>query len=102
MPFFPRRARIRVGLVVSVCAVALISVSSWASRQHADGSLGITTAAATSDKGGLSPVAATITVNSLADVAIGPDGLCTLREAISAANTDTSSGVVAGECAAGR
>ena len=44
--------------------------------------------------------AATITVNSTADV-IANDGECTLREAITAANTDMVSGAMAGECAAG-
>ena len=29
------------------------------------------------------------------------DGVCTLREAITAANSDTASGATAGECAAG-
>ena len=45
--------------------------------------------------------AATITVNSLADDADGADGECTLREAITAANTDTASGAADGECAQG-
>jgi CSLREA domain-containing protein len=45
--------------------------------------------------------ASTITVNSLADDADGTDGECTLREAITSANTDTSSGMATGECAAG-
>ena len=45
--------------------------------------------------------AATITVNSLADDAEGADGECTLREAITSANTDTASGTATGECAAG-
>jgi CSLREA domain-containing protein len=45
--------------------------------------------------------AADITVNSLADDADGADGECTLREAITAANTDTTSGTATGECAAG-
>ncbi len=45
--------------------------------------------------------AAIITVNSLADDADGTDGKCTLREAITAANTDTASGTATGECAAG-
>ena len=40
-------------------------------------------------------------VNSLADTVISGDGLCTLREAITAANTNTSSGGVPGECPAG-
>ena len=44
--------------------------------------------------------AATITVSSLAD-ATANDGVCTLREAIIAANTNTASGAAAGECAAG-
>lgn len=41
-----------------------------------------------------------IQVNSTADV-IADDGQCTLREAITAANMDTASGTIAGECAAG-
>lgn len=45
-------------------------------------------------------LAASITLNSLADIA-ADDGLCTLREAITAANTDTASGASAGECGAG-
>ena len=44
--------------------------------------------------------AATITVNSIADTAAN-DGVCTLREAITAANSNTASGALAGECAAG-
>jgi CSLREA domain-containing protein/uncharacterized repeat protein (TIGR01451 family) len=44
--------------------------------------------------------AATITVNSSTDVAAN-DGVCTLREAIIAANDDMTSGASAGECAAG-
>lgn len=47
-----------------------------------------------------SAYAAGITVNSTADV-IADDGQCTLREAITAANTDTASGLMAGECTAG-
>lgn len=43
----------------------------------------------------------TIAVNSTSDVANGNDGLCTLREAITAANSNTASGATAGECAAG-
>jgi len=45
--------------------------------------------------------AATITVNSTADVAVN-DGQCTLREAIIAANNNAASGAMAGECAAGQ
>lgn len=44
--------------------------------------------------------AATITVNSVSDTAAN-DGACTLREAITASNTNTASGGAAGECAAG-
>lgn len=44
--------------------------------------------------------AATITVNSTADTT-ADDGECTLREAITAANTNTASGAMTGECAAG-
>ena len=42
----------------------------------------------------------TITVNSTADAA-ADDGACTLREAITAANTNTASGAMANECPAG-
>jgi CSLREA domain-containing protein len=44
--------------------------------------------------------AASIVVNSNADTAAN-DGVCTLREAIAAANTNTASGAATGECAAG-
>ena len=44
--------------------------------------------------------AATITVDTTSDV-VADDGQCSLREAISAANTDTASGSTTGECAAG-
>ncbi|HTO87601.1 MAG TPA: CSLREA domain-containing protein [Thermoanaerobaculia bacterium] len=49
---------------------------------------------------GARALASTITVNSAADVAAN-DGLCTLKEAIIAANTNKASGAAAGECAAG-
>ena len=45
--------------------------------------------------------AASITVTSTADVLSGADGLCTLREAIIAANSNAPSGAVTGECPAG-
>lgn len=48
----------------------------------------------------LAHAASTIVVNSTAD-SIANDGVCTLREAIIAANTDTASGAAAGECIAG-
>ncbi|MBI1299675.1 CSLREA domain-containing protein, partial [bacterium] len=41
-----------------------------------------------------------IVVNTTNDV-VANDGFCSLREAITAANTDTSSGATSGECAAG-
>ena len=44
--------------------------------------------------------AATITVNTTSDV-VANDGQCSLREAITAANTNTASGAAGGECAAG-
>jgi hypothetical protein len=44
--------------------------------------------------------AATIAVNSLAND-VADDAQCTLHEAIIAANADTASGAMAGECAAG-
>lgn len=51
--------------------------------------------------GGQSAWAATITINSLADTTSADDGICTLREAITAANSDSPSGVISGECVAG-
>jgi CSLREA domain-containing protein len=45
--------------------------------------------------------AATITVNSAADVLDGADGQCTLREAVLAANDNVASGAASGECVAG-
>ena len=46
------------------------------------------------------PIPTRMTVNSLSDVAAN-DGLCTLREAITSANTNTASGAASGECGAG-
>lgn len=63
----------RAARTLSVAAVVLFACSLWAS---------------------------TITVNSAADTAAN-DGLCTLREALTAANTDTASGALTGECVAG-
>jgi CSLREA domain-containing protein len=45
--------------------------------------------------------ATTITVNNSSDITPVDDGNCTLREAVTAANTDTASGATTGECAAG-
>ena len=47
----------------------------------------------------LSAIASTITVNTYSDT-VG-NGRCSLREAITAANTNTASGSMPGECAAG-
>lgn len=47
------------------------------------------------------PAGSTITVNNTSDVANSNDGLCTLREAITAANSNIASGMTAGECVAG-
>jgi len=44
--------------------------------------------------------AATIQVDSVVDV-LADDGVCTLREAVIAANSDAASGAAAGECVAG-
>ncbi|MGQ0600988.1 MAG: CSLREA domain-containing protein [Anaerolineales bacterium] len=44
---------------------------------------------------------ATITVTTNQDVINGNDSLCSLREAVIAANTDAASGSAAGECMAG-
>jgi CSLREA domain-containing protein len=71
--------RARTLSFISICTVLAIMVLVWTSRQSA---------------------ASTITVNSLSDVTNGSDGLCTLREAITAANSNAASGRVAGECAA--
>src|SRR5689334_630841 len=47
------------------------------------------------------PAGNTIVINSTADAQNASDGLCTLREAIAAANDNVASGATAGECAAG-
>lgn len=72
--------RMRVRALAFICAVSLAVV------------FGMVTAGAAGN---------TITVNSTSEATNGADGLCTLREAIIAANTNTASGAVAGECAAG-
>jgi CSLREA domain-containing protein len=90
MPSSPfLRARALVLLSIFTALIAFVSL--WSNWERASAAL---------YKSSIAP-AATITVNSTADVANSTDGLCTLREAITAANTDTASGVVAGECGAG-
>ena len=52
--------------------------------------------------GGSPASAATLTVSTLDfSLPAGDDGWCTLYEAVASANTDTASGALAGECAAG-
>ena len=58
-------------------------------------------AAAPAPRAAAPAMAATIIVNSTGDTAAN-DGTCTLREAITAANTNTASGAAVGECAAGQ
>src|SRR5262245_33283037 len=102
-----RRRRTRVSLVISISVVFVAVASFWATSQRASvlsvmaGASQATAPLALPDKGGIAPEASIITVNSLSDVANGSDGLCTLREAITSANTDVASGVAAGECVAG-
>ncbi|HEV2812560.1 MAG TPA: CSLREA domain-containing protein, partial [Solirubrobacteraceae bacterium] len=45
--------------------------------------------------------AGTITVNTTGDTLVNNDGTCSLREAVTAANTNAASGGPSGECAAG-
>jgi CSLREA domain-containing protein len=79
-PFPPFQVRLRALCVVSVCLFLLAMALMWTRLQHA---------------------ATTIVVNSTSDATNASDGLCTLREAISAANNNVASGAAAGECAAG-
>jgi CSLREA domain-containing protein len=77
-------------LVRLCCALAVASLIIAASSPAAFRSSARARAAA----------AAPITVNSTSDAA-SDDGLCTLREAITSANSNAASGASAGECAAG-
>jgi CSLREA domain-containing protein len=72
--------RVRTWSLVSICIFLVAAALVWTTRPVA---------------------AAAIMVNSLSDVANASDGLCTLREAITAANNNAASGAVVGECAAG-
>lgn len=80
MPLSPNHRGRSVMYLASICVVTIIFAA--------------TTALAL-------PAGNTIIVNSTLDVADSADGLCTLREAITAANTGTASGATAGECDAG-
>jgi CSLREA domain-containing protein len=86
------RARTRALLFISICVALAAFISLWTGQEHAT---------AAPHKSGITPAASTINVNSTADVANSSDGLCTLREAITAANNNAASGGTAGECAAG-
>jgi CSLREA domain-containing protein len=91
-----------VGLALTL-TIVYAAGSSWLVRENAalTSERTRTAARAVSSDSSLVPFGNTITVNSLTDVINGTDGLCTLREAIIAANSDTASGAVAGECGAG-
>lgn len=78
----------RAVLIILICTISLVYVLLSSNRSL----FGLVTTSA---------AGSTITVNNTADVANNADGLCTLREAITAANTNTASGAVAGECVAG-
>src|SRR2546421_2732335 len=101
------RTRVRALFIILFCVSFLGLSSLWAVSQRATTRSDYAARRNSSaslflpDKGGVTPEANTITVNSLSDVVNGTDGLCTLREAIIAANTNTVSGAAAGECAAG-
>jgi CSLREA domain-containing protein len=111
MPLYPHHSFIRKVRFISIC-LSLVAVVSLFSRWP--GSLGAarnvtrsnpTSLAATQvwrGNGVVSmPAGNTITVNSTFDLANGADSLCTLREAITAANSNTASGATGGECVAG-
>jgi CSLREA domain-containing protein len=99
--------RVRTRSVISICILCAVIALAWTSRQQA----GVTfrqaspvhsaTLVLAQGKGSLSPQATGIIVNSTSDTTNASDGLCTLREAITAANGNVASGSVAGECAAG-
>src|SRR5215471_16669020 len=100
-----RSTHVRRLFVASVCLFSIAVVLVCTVRQHArvlsPVAVGDSLSRALGGADKISPAAATIIVNSTADVANATDGLCTLREAIAAANNNVASGAVAGECAAG-
>lgn len=101
------RTLIRVVFITLFCVAFLGLSSFWAVSQRATTRFDYAARRNSSaslflpDKGGVTPEANGIVVNSTADVINSSDGLCTLREAITAANNNAASGAVAGECAAG-
>jgi CSLREA domain-containing protein len=104
MLYFSRHRRLRALFIGSIVVIAF-GIASWfahtqrAAYQSREQS-GNASPALVAEKG-ITPAANTIIVNSLSDAANAGDGLCTLREAIAAANNNTASGAAAGECAAG-
>src|SRR6185369_7372780 len=107
MPSIPLlRTRTRALLFISLFVATLALTSRWKVSQRASirsnhPAGGSSPGQFFPGTGGITPLAASITVNSNAHAVNGTDGLCTLREAIIAANTDAASGATAGECAAG-
>lgn len=89
-------------IVVGALGVLLsVGVMSWLRPEaQAEGSHMALPQRLSSSSAIATSLAGTITVNITADTAAN-DGFCSLREAITAANTNTSSGVLPGECAAG-
>jgi len=81
-------------------AVAWLGYLASEARRGDSGEIAIVSAAGSVGTVAASTAVATITVNDPGDVA-ADDGKCTLREAIIAANTNTASGAMAGECVAG-
>lgn len=107
----PSLSRIRAACFISIClslVACVLLFSRWqgsiASAKNAGPSSSNRFAATTerSKNGVVSPAAGnSITVNSASDITNGGDGLCTLREAITSANSNAASGATSGECAAG-
>lgn len=97
---------VRTLSLISICSLVLATALLWTRLEHAGSPCQFDWPGCAEptvpdrDDGSVKP-AATITVNSTSDTTNATDGLCTLREAITAANTDTQSGAVAGECIAG-
>jgi CSLREA domain-containing protein len=97
--------RLCCALAALVLGLALYTnvVSSASNRPHGpDAGSNAASASAVAATAAASPTPSTafISVNSLSDVA-ADDGLCTLREALTSANTQAASGAASGECVAG-
>nr|MDQ3011869.1 fibronectin type III domain-containing protein [Acidobacteriota bacterium] len=97
-----RQRWVRLALILSVGLVGLTaSVSLYASMSEArQSNSGTAVEAVETLTARMVAAPATITVNNAGE-AVGNNGNCTLREAIIAANTNTASGAMAGECVAG-